>query len=75
MGRVNKINLITDGPSRVDVGPEMEDSLINAMIEPNQLATQESREEDHRGRHTTTWSEILSPIPHIKSENRFSKVP
>ena len=37
----------------------MEDSLINAMIESNQLATQESREGDHRGRHTTTWSEIL----------------
>lgn len=34
-------------------------SLINALLGEDRLATQENRESDSRGRHTTTWRELL----------------
>ncbi|MEX0321517.1 MAG: ribosome small subunit-dependent GTPase A [Puniceicoccaceae bacterium] len=34
-------------------------SLINALLDEQRLKTQANREDDNRGRHTTTWRELI----------------
>ena len=52
---------LPEGRTGVFLGPSGvgKSSLINTLLGADQLATQEGREGDRRGRHTTTWSEIL----------------
>ena len=52
---------LSQGSTGVFLGPSGvgKSSLINALQDSHQLRTRESREEDRRGRHTTTWSEII----------------
>ncbi len=52
---------LPEGKTGVFLGPSGvgKSSLINSLLGGEQLATQTSRDGDHRGRHTTTWSEVL----------------
>ena len=52
---------LPEGCTGVLLGPSGvgKSSLVNTLLGENRLATQSEREADRRGRHTTTWSQIL----------------
>ena len=52
---------LPEGRTGVLLGPSGvgKSSLINSLLGADRLATNQSREGDQRGRHTTTWSEVL----------------